>query len=228
MSPGKLHEKQDNQEREKRRMNRAAADQYASFKELSQNEIEGTDYRVFAQAAGNSLLVMSPHGGGIEPGISEIVKAFAGGYSVYLLEGIKLRGNHVLHVTSDHFDDPRAIEMAAGHEYVLAFHGYYELSHCRTLVGGTDRKRAEVFVDSLRRHGFSAELLEKSARLSGTSPKSINNRCRTGLSVQFEISTAQRKAMFDRFSRKGRDASKNEVFDRYIKAVKEGAADAYG
>lgn len=65
MTPGKLHEKQDNQEREKRRMNRAAADQYASFKELSQNEIEGTDYRVFAQAAGNSLLVMSPHGGGL-------------------------------------------------------------------------------------------------------------------------------------------------------------------
>ncbi|WP_416333596.1 poly-gamma-glutamate hydrolase family protein [Bacillus glycinifermentans] len=210
-------------------MNRASADRYANFKELSQKETEGVDYSVFKRNAGKGLLVMSPHGGGIEPGISEIVRAFADDRtSVYLFEGIKSRGNRDLHVTSACFDDPLAVKMAADHQYVLAFHGYFEPSHCHTLVGGTDRKRAAIFVNALRRHGFSAELQERGARFSGTSPESINNRCKTGLSVQFEISTAQRKAMFGRFSLKGRDGSQNEVFHQYINAVKEGAAAAYG
>ncbi|WP_426621139.1 poly-gamma-glutamate hydrolase family protein [Bacillus licheniformis] len=209
-------------------MKRALTDQYGSFTEMAENEIEGTDYSVAARDAGSALLVMAPHGGGIEPGISEIVKAFAEGASVYLLEGLKRRGNKSLHVTSAHFDCPLALRMAAGHRYILAFHGYEEPAHRHTLIGGTDRRRALMFKETLERHGFSAELAAERGYLSGTNPASINNRCQTGLSVQFEISTAQRKAMFEQFTLKGRRTSQNEVFSRYVKALKEGACIAYG
>lgn len=151
-------------------MNRASADRYANFKELSQNETEGVDYSVFARTAGKGLLVMSPHGGGIEPGISEIVRAFADRASVYLFEGIKPRGNKDLHVTSACFDDPLAVKMAADHQYVLAFHGYFDPSHCHTLVGGTDRKRAAIFVNALRRHGFFSGIAGKRRPFFGNIP----------------------------------------------------------
>ncbi|MCY7924845.1 poly-gamma-glutamate hydrolase family protein [Bacillus haynesii] len=209
-------------------MKQALTDQYGSFTEMAENEIEGTDYSVAARDAGSALLVMAPHGGGIEPGISEIVRAFEEGFSVYLLEGLKRRGNKSLHVTSAHFDCPLAVRMAAGHRYILAFHGYDEPSRRHTLIGGTDRRRALMFAETLEKHGFSAELAAERGYLSGTNSVSINNRCQTGLSVQFEISTAQRKAMFEQFTLKGRRTSQNEVFSRYVKALKEGARIAYG
>lgn len=209
-------------------MKRVLTDRYASFTELADHETEGIDYTVFSRELESGLLVMAPHGGGIEPGISEIVRALTEDCSVYLLEGLKSSGNKWLHVTSAHFDDPLAMQMAGRHQYILAFHGYEERSLCQTLIGGTDRKRAQVFAEALRKQGFSAVLLSAGACLSGTNPASINNRCKTGLSVQFEISTAQRKAMFGRFGLKGRENSKNEVFYRYLKAVREGAKKAYG
>ncbi|WP_077737010.1 poly-gamma-glutamate hydrolase family protein [Bacillus sonorensis] len=208
-------------------MKHRLTDQYASFTELSKNKQKGIDYTVFSRVSESGLLVMAPHGGGIEPGISEIVRCLASDFSVYLLEGLKRSGNKELHVTSAHFDDPLAVQMAERHHYILALHGYEEPSLCRTLVGGTDHKRARIFAEALHNHGFSAELLAAGAHLSGTNPASINNRCKTGLSVQLEISTAQRKAMFGRFSLKGREASKNEVFFRYIAAIKEGIENAY-
>ncbi|MDI5790407.1 poly-gamma-glutamate hydrolase family protein [Bacillus licheniformis] len=44
--------------------------------------------------------------------------------------------------------------MAAGHRYILAFHGYEEPAHRHTLIGGTDRRRALMFKETLERHGF--------------------------------------------------------------------------
>lgn len=143
-------------------MKQALTDQYGSFTEMAENEIEGTDYSVAARDAGSALLVMAPHGGGIEPGISEIVRAFAAGSSVYLLEGLKRRGNKSLHVTSAHFDCPLAVRMAAGHRYILAFHGYDEPFRRHTLIGG----QIEGAPCCLRRHWRSTDFL-RSWRLKG-------------------------------------------------------------
>jgi phage replication-related protein YjqB (UPF0714/DUF867 family) len=46
-----------------------------------------------------ALAILAPHGGGIEPGTSELAEAVAGeGLSFYAFEGLKRSGNAVLHV----------------------------------------------------------------------------------------------------------------------------------
>ncbi len=64
-------------------------DTYSSYVELSAAELEGVDYRVLAQSR-STIVVLAPHGGGIEPGTSEIAWEVAGGeFSLYLFEGLK-------------------------------------------------------------------------------------------------------------------------------------------
>lgn len=76
----------------------------------------------------------------------------------------------------------------------------------------------EAVVRELKDRGFSAELVQKGERLSGTDPNNINNQNASGESVQLEISTAQRKAFFDNFdTRKG----KKKAFSRYVSGLKE-------
>jgi phage replication-related protein YjqB (UPF0714/DUF867 family) len=53
------------------------------------------------------VAVIAPHGGGIEPGTSELATAIAGDdFSLYLFEGLKSAGNGELHITSTNFDEP--------------------------------------------------------------------------------------------------------------------------
>ena len=54
------------------------ADQYENFEELSQNETVGVDFRILARRARAAFDIVAPHGGGIEPGTSEIADAIAG------------------------------------------------------------------------------------------------------------------------------------------------------
>ena len=56
---------------------------------------------------------MAPHGGGIEPGTTEIAEAVAGHeHTFYSFSGVKARGNSVLHITSSRFDEPEGIAIA--------------------------------------------------------------------------------------------------------------------
>ncbi|MDI5791573.1 poly-gamma-glutamate hydrolase family protein [Bacillus licheniformis] len=71
---------------EKRRFIRR---QIRQFAELAEHETEGEDYQIEYTDMGTELLILSPHGGGIEGGVSELVRAFSADYSTYLFEGIK-------------------------------------------------------------------------------------------------------------------------------------------
>jgi len=44
-------------------------------------------------------------------------------FSLYAFRGIKEKDNKKLHITSHHFDEPMALEMASKSETVLAIHG---------------------------------------------------------------------------------------------------------
>ncbi|MBU8789137.1 MULTISPECIES: poly-gamma-glutamate hydrolase family protein [Bacillus] len=198
----------------------ASGDKYANFAELAENEVEGEDYRIEYTDMGTDLLVLSPHGGGIEGGVSELVRAFGEEYSTYLFEGIKPSNNWDLHITSSHFDEPTALEKISEHSYVLAIHGYSDTEK-HTIVGGTDTEVGQAIVDVLSEQGFSAELVDQSHRLSGTDPDNLNNLCKTGKSIQLEISTPQREAFFSRFGLVTRAKSYNKVFTKYVDAIKE-------
>ena len=82
------------------------ADKYANLTVLVSSE--STDaYSKSTRNGGSRVAVAAPHGGGIEPGTSEVALAIAGAdLSYYLFEGRKAEGNGDLHVTSTNFDDP--------------------------------------------------------------------------------------------------------------------------
>src|SRR5438034_10673680 len=73
---------------------RPMADKYASFSELAMSELEGRDFQVRLRKRNGVAAVIAPHGGGIEPGTSELADVIAASdFSFYAFEGIKAAGN---------------------------------------------------------------------------------------------------------------------------------------
>ncbi|KJR69242.1 poly-gamma-glutamate hydrolase family protein [Bacillus velezensis] len=191
-----------------------AADKYRNFEELKVNE-SPFNFSVFSKEQDTDVLILAPHGGGIEGGTSELAKELSETYSTYLFEALKTPGAFDLHLTSANFDEPRALEMLKEHEFTLSLHGYASNDQ-QVLVGGTDRDKAEAITSTLNNAGYSAELLDEGTRLSGSSPNNVANKNKTGKSIQLELSTGLRKSMFNIFSLKGRYGTRNETFYNFI------------
>ena len=82
------------------------ADKYRNFAELARSERSGIDYDVLVRRARPAFAIIAPHGGGIEPGTSEIADAVAGlTHSFYTFEGLRTSGNTDLHITSTRYDE---------------------------------------------------------------------------------------------------------------------------
>ncbi|WP_415272663.1 poly-gamma-glutamate hydrolase family protein [Bacillus siamensis] len=198
-------------------------DRYDSFAALSAAESE---YRIiYEENEGSERIVLAPHGGRIEPGVSELVRAFSDQSSIYLFEGTKQCGNRSLHLTSTRFDEPLALEKVTAHHYALAFHGYHDRETANTLVGGADLEKARLICDLLREAGFSAELTDMNDRLAGVNPGNIVNRTKRKMGLQLEVSTAQRNALFSNFGCRGEEYTPTDLFFQYVDAVKLGFYD---
>ncbi|MCY8958235.1 poly-gamma-glutamate hydrolase family protein [Bacillus atrophaeus] len=196
-----------------------AADKYRNFEELKSNE-SPLNYNIFTNDLRTPVLILAPHGGGIEGGTSELARELSKSHSTYLFEALKTSGSSDLHITSANFDEPQALEILNNHDLTISLHGYAS-NEKHTLVGGTDREKAEQMTAVLNDAGFSAELLPVGAHLAGTNPNNIANKNKTGMSIQLEISTEQRRSMFTTFSLKGRDGTKNEMFYDFVNAVSQ-------
>lgn len=198
------------------------ADKYKNYEELVANEPTGSFLITYKHYGLKDVIVLVPHGGGIEGGTSELgddIRAYRD-LSLYMFEGRKTSGNSDLHITSTNFDAPFSRESVANHKKSISFHGYRgNDGEKHTLIGGTDRVGANLLCKYLIGEGFSASVVEPGGHLGGTDPENIANQTITGLSVQVEISLAQRKAMFDNFSLIGRESSKNSEYRNYLDAV---------
>ncbi|MEE4608184.1 MAG: GNAT family N-acetyltransferase [Desulfobacteraceae bacterium] len=195
-----------------------AADRYACFAELCRDEKEGTDFVILAKAVPASLLVMAPHGGGIEPGTVDLAHAIAGDdHAFYAFKGIKAAGNTVLHITSNRFDEPRALRMARRAAWVLTIHGCREPGTL-IYVGGRDGTRGRAIQRALQDAGFDARESQRPG-LRGINPNNICNRGYSGRGVQLELSDGLRRQMFDHLRRRtGR--RKTAVFYRLVTVVR--------
>ena len=80
-------------------------DEYPSLSELLRNE-DKKHYKLFTMDRESDIVIIAPHGGGIEPGTSELAKQIAGKeYSLLLFEGVLNKSNKdILHVTSTNID----------------------------------------------------------------------------------------------------------------------------
>jgi len=168
-------------------------DRYRNFADLAAKNQEGTHYRVTTRDRGSKFLVAAPHGGQTEPHTSPIAKAIAGArHSFYAFEGLVPR----LHITSSHFDEPRALGLAQRHSTVLTVHGCTD-ARSRTMdvfVGGLDTNLRDSIIEELRRAGFAATIDTGAA---GRSRTNLCNRGRSRLGIQLEITRRLRDGLVD-------------------------------
>lgn len=141
--------------------------EYKNFKELESNEVENEDYTINLEESDSNILLMAIHGGGIEPGTTELIWSIVAenNYSYYSFNGIKQTGNQSMHITSTNFDEPQALELVKNSLITLSFHGYDEPKKKHTYIGGLDKKLAEEITLKLKDAGFSVSYAPK--RLSG-------------------------------------------------------------
>lgn len=193
-------------------------DTYWSYAELSAAEVEGVDYRVVVRP-GSSITVLVPHGGGIEPGTSEIASEVAGDdLALYLFEGLKPTENSMLHITSHHFDEPRCLGLLQQSDSAVSIHGGGERTGSKSsvFVGGRDYALSACLIEAMIEAGFSAQV---DLDLPGTESSNIFNLTRSGQGAQLEIAEHLREQMFSSLSRAGR-RSKRETFFRFCSVIR--------
>jgi phage replication-related protein YjqB (UPF0714/DUF867 family) len=206
---------------------RHAKDVYPDFAALAASEREGKDFRVSVRPQrGARIAVVAPHGGGIEPGTSEVAAAIAGKeYWLYSFEGLKRAGNGILHVTSTRFDEPRLLNVLSEVDLVLTVHGEGSEGEA-AFIGGEHRELLERIIAALKDAGVAAKRHEDAA-LSGTDSRNICNRGRSGKGVQIELSEGLRRTFFSSLSARGRGRT-TSAFEHFVRIVRETLSAAAG
>jgi phage replication-related protein YjqB (UPF0714/DUF867 family) len=175
-------------------------DRYRNFAALSAAE-PAAAFSISLCDRASPVVVAAPHGGGIEPGTSEIAMAIAGeDLSYYLFEGHGRHGNARLHITSSNFDEPRGLALLRSAACVLTVHG--EASAAETVyLGGLNASLKLELAVALRSHGY---VVGEGASLHGRDERNICNVGLTGAGVQLELSAGLRGSFFRALTRAGR------------------------
>jgi len=179
-----------------------------SYEEILRRDLVlGRDFRVaFGDANIEKCLLVAPHGGGIEPGTSELMRSVAelGGWAWYEFAGYLRQGNkEALHISSTEFDEPTLIALLAQAGFVVAFHGASKLGKPVVYVGGRwklGRKvMTEVINRSFQKHGTSAIDATDSTdteQICGLHESNLTNRGRRAEGIQMEFSREARNLLF--------------------------------
>ena len=168
-------------------------DMVANYKELREAYIRGEDFVVETKQGQSGVIIMAPHGGGIEPTTDQIALVIAGReHSYYAFKSMLGIDNEEMHLTSNNFDEPTALRMVRGVDRAVTIHGCADVEVV-TYVGGRDRVLGAAIIKHLRKAGFRAEAAP--GRISGRDKRNICNRTRSGEGVQLELSRPQRNVL---------------------------------
>jgi phage replication-related protein YjqB (UPF0714/DUF867 family) len=164
--------------------------------------------------------ILTPHGGGIEPGTTEIAEAIAGPeFSFYAFEGVKSTGNTDLHITATRFDEPMCLTVIRRSKTVVTVHGEHsEADGEGVFIGGIDDELGGALRDVLIAAGFDVRT-HPDPKLQGRERKNLCNRGASGKGVQFELSKSVRESMFSSLSREGRKEI-TQRFGDFVNAVR--------
>lgn len=182
-------------------------DKYPDFAALAQHERAGIDYRIELEDRGSTAAVFAIHGGLIEHGTTEIARKIAGSdRSFYSFEGIKKAHNWDLHVTSAHFDEPRALALASHSRNCVSMHGFVgNTGSPLACVGGGNVPLAQATARALQALGGDLRVQYPCQQFAGAEPANIVNRC-ANPGVQIEMTGELRdklendSAFADRFA----------------------------
>jgi len=192
-------------------------DKYRTFAELHAAEPES--YAIDSRDRATEIVVVAPHGGGIELGTSEIALAIAGDdLSYYVFEGRKDDENGVLHITSTNFDEPRGLALLRSAHCAIAIHGEGSEKEVVYLGGRNDSLKSAIG-DSLAGKGYVVRE-HADAGLQGLDKRNICNIGRAGAGVQLELSKGLRQLFFATLTRAGRKET-TDRFDEFCGLVRE-------
>jgi phage replication-related protein YjqB (UPF0714/DUF867 family) len=196
-------------------------DKYLDFDHLSRKETSGIDYAISVRRFSDAFAIVAPHGGGIEPGTSEIAGAIAGSeFCFYAFEGVKTSGNTDLHITSTRFDEPMCLTLIRQSDVVLTIHGEDSDADSKPVfIGGRNAEIGECLGAALASNGFDVRR-HPDPLLQGLEPKNLCNRggkSRSG--VQLELSRSLRESMFLSLSREGRKHPTPQFFS-FVDAIR--------
>jgi phage replication-related protein YjqB (UPF0714/DUF867 family) len=194
-------------------------DQYPNFATLERHEQSGIDYCVLVRRAESAFAIVAPHGGGIEPGTSEIADAIARQrWSFYAFDGVKRSGNSALHITSTRFDEPMCLILLGNTNRVVTIHGEESEGNGEVVfLGGRDDELGSHVGALLMQQGFDVQK-HPDPNLQGLDPQNICNRGTAGVGVQLELSRAVRETLFESLTREGRKHPKPR-FKVFVDAV---------
>jgi len=196
-----------------------APDKYKNFAELEQSEKEDEDYTLFYRELGSELVIMAPHGGGIEPGTIDIADALAGcDYTFYAFKGLKKTGNKTLHISSNTFDEALGVKASQNALIAISIHGSKDRTEM-VHIGGKHEVLKQKIRDALNASGFHAELTDLPG-LRGISPENICNRCKSGKGVQLEIPRGLREKLFDQLDHRLL-RKKTILFYQFVNTLRE-------
>lgn len=196
------------------------ADLYPNYAALAAARQIGVDYRLLVRTPpGSRLAHIAIHGGGIEPGTTEIADYLAASASrFYSFDGMLVSGNVDLHITSTNFDEPQALGLVAASDYVISWHGTAGTGEPVTYIGGLDTDTGTRIKEALEQAGFTIGATP--TELNGADPANITNKGARAMGVQIELTAALRQSFFEDFTRPGRDSGpRTAVFYAYMTAV---------
>lgn len=197
---------------------------YRSYSQLQRWEQDRKAFRIRFRKGPSGIAVIAPHGGGIEPGTTEIAEALAASeHSFYSFEGWKERHNADLHMTSDRFDEPTGLSIVQNVQTVIAVHGCEGREEV-VYLGGLDEALKSEIQGALTGAGFPA-FASPRPELRGINPRNLCNRGRRGRGVQLEVSKALRKSMFANLGRQGRKR-RTESFRSFVRALRTALPEA--
>jgi len=162
-------------------------DTFKNFADLASHKKEGTDYAVEVREEPKSAVaIVAPHGGNMEEKTGLMAEQIAAdGYNLYVFKGF---GQNPLemHVTSTHFDEPRAVALVAKTQTTVTIHG------CRftepvVYLSGRDKKLQSKLMAAFKAAGINASVSGHPYQ-SGKKPDNICNRNERGEGVQIEFS----------------------------------------
>ena len=199
------------------------ADTYPNFAALARNERSGIDYQVRVRRARPTFALMAPHGGGIEPGTSEIADAIASDrHSFHTLEGLKSSGNAVLHITSTRFDEPMCLTVLGHTAVVVTLHGEHSEDDGEVVfVGGRKRALGDRIGAALARQGFDVRKHDD-PDLQGLEEKNICNRGVQGRRAARAVEGGAEDAV------RVADAGRTETSHRAVRGVRGGGPEGPG
>ena len=171
----------------------AKKDRFQNYAELAAHEREGVDYRVEVADRGNAMTAIAIHGGRIEAGSDDAARLVAGSdWNLYSFIATKPEHNRELHLTSSHFDEPRALTLVHRSDRCVSMHGF-ALGDGRAVacVGGGNPVLAKAVYEALKTQAPAIMLEYPCARFGGDDAENILNRC-VHQGVQIEMSPVLR------------------------------------